>query len=231
MQARVELAALNAVMVVFDARIDRAINQAVHALRKHIIQQAPSWLQEAVAGYHTLMITYNLQLTSFSAVEAWLMRELEQVAQQPSTLSEPKTHSFQVCYDHAFGLDNQRVMELTGLSHQALIKAHSDITYHVYTVGFAPGFAYLGDVAQPLHVPRQPTPRAKVPAGSVAIANQQTAIYPTQSPGGWNIIGRVVAWQRESGLRIQAGDQVKFEPISCEEFARIEGRANELHHG
>lgn len=226
MQARVEVAAVDAAMVVFEARVDKTINQRVHALRARVLAGNPPWLVDVVAAYHTLMVVYDVQTTEYAVVERFLNKKLHGVSDQE--LAHTGTlHEFKVCYDAELGMDLSRVSELTGLSTSVIIERHSAPTYHVYTIGFAPGFAYLGDVAEGLQVPRQSTPRTKVPAGSVAIANQQTAIYPRPSPGGWNIIGRVAGWQFETGLTMQAGDQVKFIPISRAEYDQLEQQARE----
>ena len=226
MQARVEVAALDAAMVVFEARVDKAINQRVHALRASVLAEKPTWLRDVVAAYHTLMIVYDVQTAEYAEVERFLHHHLQKVSAQTAARTGC-LHEFKVCYDADLGMDLTRVSELTGLSTSAIIEHHSAPTYHVYTIGFAPGFAYLGDVTESLQVPRQSTPRTKVPAGSVAIANQQTAIYPRPSPGGWNLIGRVAGWQFETGLTMQAGDQVKFIPISRAEYDQLEQQARE----
>lgn len=226
MQARVEVAALDAAMVVFEARVDKAINQRVHALRASILAEKPPWLRDVVAAYHTLMVAYDVQTTEFATVKRFLHQHLQGMSEQTATHTG-RLHEFKVCYDADLGMDLTRVSELTGLSTSTIIERHSAPTYHVYTIGFAPGFAYLGDVAEGLQVPRQSTPRTKVPAGSVAIANQQTAIYPRPSPGGWNLIGRVAGWQFETGLTMQAGDQVEFIPISRAEYDQLEQQARE----
>lgn len=228
-QATIEIAGVDAAMVVFEAKVDKQLNQQVHLLREMIIEAQPAWLSDVVAAYHTLMVVYDIQRVTYEHVQQWLQTLLGQLHQRQRIHTNAAVHEFYVCYDPEFGLDIERVSDDTTLSIEELIQRHSAETYHVYTIGFAPGFAYLGDVPDALQVARLDTPRTKVPAGSVAIANQQTAIYPRTSPGGWNIIGRVAGWTDRSGLQLQAGDQVRFVPVSKQRFLEIEAEAHHRH--
>lgn len=226
MQAKIEIAGIDSAMVVFEPKVDKQFNQQVHILRDMIIKAQPSWLIDVVAAYHSLMIVYDIQTIDFASLEQWLDNQLNQLKQHKIDAHQANFHEFYVCFDAEFGLDMERVCEKTGLNSSEFIERYSAETYHVYTIGFAPGFAYLGDVPEPLQVPRIDTPRTKVPAGSVAIANQQTAIYPRTSPGGWNIIGRVAGWRAQSGLQLRAGDQIRFIAVSKQRFIEIEATAN-----
>ena len=137
-----------------------------------------------------------------------------------------------VCYAEKFGLDVSGVADLTGQSAAQVIAAHSERTYHVLTIGFQPGFPFMGEVADRLHLPRRAAPRLRVPAGSVAIANAQTAIYPWDSPGGWHILGFCPvplfdpAKQDRPGL-LSPGDTVRFAPIEPAELAALQDRLNQ----
>jgi len=221
-QAKIEVAGVDAAMVVFEAKVDKHLNQQVHSLKELIKEAQPTWLNDVVAAYHTLMVVYDIQRVTYEQVQQWLQAQIEQLQHRQLNHKNITVHEFFVCYDPEFGLDLERVSECTGLSIDELIQRHAAETYHVYTIGFAPGFAYLGDVPEALQVARLDTPRTKVPAGSVAIANQQTAIYPRTSPGGWNVIGRVAGWTDRSGLHLQAGDQVRFVPVSKQRFLELE---------
>lgn len=225
-KASIEIAGVDAAMVVFEAVVDKHINQQVHVLREMVIAAQPTWLSDAVAAYHTLMVVYDIQRTTYAQVQQFLQSQLEQLQHQKLTNKKATVHEYFVCYDPEFGPDIERVSHVTGLSIDEVIQRHSEETYHVYTIGFAPGFAYLGDVPEALQVARLDTPRTKVPAGSVAVANQQTAIYPRTSPGGWNIIGRVAGWNEQSGLRLKAGDHVRFIPVTMQRFLALESGAS-----
>lgn len=122
---------------------------------------------------------------------------------------EPREVTIQVVYD---GPDIETIATALQLTPDDVVQLHLDGTYIVDTIGFAPGFAYLTGLDKRLHLPRRATPRTKVPAGSVAIADAFTAVYPFDSPGGWHLIGRVVGVRMfdERGARLQLGDQVRF---------------------
>lgn len=127
-----------------------------------------------------------------------------------------------VYYGDEVALDRTDVEQITGLRFDEICELHQRQAYRVYAIGFAPGFAYLGATPEAIRVARKSTPRLIVPKGSVALADSQTAIYPASSPGGWQIIGRspieMVDWNRESPMRVNAGDQVQFYAITREEF-------------
>jgi len=131
-----------------------------------------------------------------------------------------------VCYDDEFALDLARVASQTSLTGDAIIALHSSTKYTVACIGFVPGFPFLAGLPDKLRVPRLESPRTKVPAGSVAIANAQAGIYPFESPGGWNVIGRTPlrlfrATENPPTL-LRSGDRVRFRRITRDEFeARI----------
>ena len=123
-----------------------------------------------------------------------------------------------VCYDPAFGFDLQELSSFYQLKKEEIIEIHSSVVYTVYMIGFVPGFPYLGGLSEKLTAPRRQNPRAAIPAGSVGIAGQQTGIYPLETPGGWQIIGRtplkLFDVNRQQPSLLKAGDKLKFEQIS-----------------
>ena len=127
-----------------------------------------------------------------------------------------------VHYGGSFGPDLPEVAEYHGMTPSEVIALHSAVTYRVYMIGFSPGFPFLGGLDPRLHTPRKKSPREKVPAGSVGIADQQTGIYSLDSPGGWRLIGRTPVklfdLSREEPLLLGAGDRVLFQPITENEF-------------
>ena len=131
-----------------------------------------------------------------------------------------------VCYDPAFGFDLQELISFYQLKKEEIIEIHSSVVYTVYMIGFVPGFPYLGGLSEKLTAPRRQNPRAAIPAGSVGIAGQQTGIYPLETPGGWQIIGRtplkLFDVNRQQPSLLKAGDKLKFEQISLKEFEQIE---------
>lgn len=135
----------------------------------------------------------------------------------------PRRIEIPVCYGGELGPDLGEVAAHAKLTEQDVVLLHSKADYLVHAIGFTPGFPYLGGLPKALRVPRRDTPRARVPAGSVAIGGSQTGVYPVESPGGWRIIGRtplaLFRADREPAALLRPGDLVLFRPISAEAFA------------
>lgn len=129
-----------------------------------------------------------------------------------------------VAYGGAHGPDLEDLCNALGLSQDAFIEAHASTVFRVLMIGFAPGFAYLGELPAHLRAPRKASPATRVPAGSIGVAANMTGVYPAQSPGGWRLIGRTPETlfdpHSENPLKIGAGDEVRFVPISADEFSR-----------
>ncbi|WP_445382087.1 5-oxoprolinase subunit PxpB [Robiginitalea sp. IMCC43444] len=134
-----------------------------------------------------------------------------------------------VCYDKDFGPDLEEVAAYLETDVDTFIKRHSSVTYRVYGIGFLPGFLYLGGIPESLRIPRKASPRLDVPKGTVGLADRQTGIYPQQSPGGWNLVGRCPVPMFDSRSDppcfISLGDTVRFRPVSRAEYDlhKIEG--------
>jgi inhibitor of KinA len=130
-----------------------------------------------------------------------------------------------VCYGGEFGPDIGDVAAFGGCTAEEVVVLHAQIPYRVYMVGFVPGFAYMASVDRRIAAPRRVTPRPAVPVGAVAIAGRQTGIYPTVTPGGWNIIGRTPLKpfdsERQTPFLLQPGDTVIFRPVSRDEYERM----------
>ena len=127
-----------------------------------------------------------------------------------------------VCYDEEFALDLKRVANHTSLTPDAIVALHSSAEYTVACIGFMPGFPFLAGLPQPLCVPRLESPRTKVSAGSVAIANAQAGVYPLESPGGWNVLGRtplqLFRVNESPPTLLRPGDRVQFRKITRAQF-------------
>lgn len=159
------------------------------------------------------------------AVGHLLLAALERAGEAPA---EPQRApvTIPVCYDRAFAPDLDEVAAATGLAPEEVVRLHASSPNRVLMIGFVPGHAYVGGLDPKLaSVPRRASPRARLDAGSVAIANGQTSLYPFATPGGWNIIGRTPVRLfdplRDPASLLQAGDPVRFEPISAREFDRL----------
>ena len=144
-------------------------------------------------------------------------------------LGEPRTVQVPVCYGGAFGPDLEDVAQRHELSPDEVVRLHSEATYSVYMLGFAPGFAYLGGMPAEIATPRRDQPRTAVPGGSVGIGGSQTGIYPLVSPGGWNLIGRTPLRLFTAGRKpptlLDVGDRVCFRAITPNEFERMAATA------
>ena len=185
---------------------------------------------ETVPAYTTLAVYYNpfevdKKNESISeAVTHTLQRILERVTAEQSE-NTATIIEIPVCYDTEFAPDLITTADTLNLSINELINIHTDKTYKVYMLGFTPGFPYMGPIDERIFTHRKTQPRLKVDPGSVAIAGNQTGIYPFATPGGWNIIGRTPLQlfdrNRTDPFLLKAGDQVKFISISKEEYKSL----------
>jgi KipI family sensor histidine kinase inhibitor len=199
-------------------------NRRVMQWTQGLINAAPTWLTNYVPSYTSLLITVDIIAIDHFAVMHFLQSLAQKIANNASQehLSPPSEHIIEVCYDATLAKqpnDLIQVSEVLGLPINEIIKLHTEAVYRVFAVGFLPNFAYMGLTAAQLNMPRLSSPRAKVPAGAVAIADNQTAIYPQVSPGGWHILGYTPSDMSGHGdIVYKAGDTVKFEAISVDEY-------------
>ncbi len=212
--------------------IDRAVNARIIALHKRLAEQPLHGVIEAVPSFRALLVIYDPDRAHPEA----LQRELLALLEQAEALNEPgRRWIIPVCYGGAHGPDLPDVARTSGLSESEVIRRHAGQPYFVYMMGFLPGFPYMGDVAEVLRLPRRTVPRTDVPRGSVAIAQEMTAIYPLESPGGWHVLGRT-PWElfdahADRPVLLAPGDEVTFEPISPDEFAMLEREAGRGERG
>jgi KipI family sensor histidine kinase inhibitor len=209
-----------ALVVEFDARIDPAINARAIALAEAIQSAGLAGVRDVVPTYRSVAVYFDPLRTDYDA----LVRRVEQeaLAPQATPAAARATVRVPVCYGGALGPDLAGVAAFAGLSEQDVVRAHGAGVYRVFMLGFVPGFAYMGVVDARIAMPRHATPRVRVPSRSVGIAGVQTGIYPLETPGGWQLIGRTPVKpfdpQRAEPFLLQAGDAVQFYPISREEF-------------
>jgi KipI family sensor histidine kinase inhibitor len=195
------------------------INRRVHRLHGQLRSRPVAGLLGMNPTYRALFIEYDPRLLSFER----LILLVEEAIQTPMPSGEEReTVDIPVCYGGEFGPDLEEVAALHNLSSTEVIGLHSASLYHVYMIGFTPGFPYLGGLDPRLATPRKKTPRERVPGGSVGIADQQSGIYPIESPGGWQIIGRtplkLFDLNRSPVFLIRAGQAVRFRAIARDEF-------------
>ena len=182
-------------------------------------------LVDLVPSYASVLILYNPLQTDHISVARRVRDALETLRTLQAT--ESRTVVLPVYYAAEAGADLETLAERAHLSVEDVIALHCGCEYRVYAIGFAPGFAYLGQVDERIAAPRLPTPRPRVPRGAVAIAERQTAVYPSVSPGGWNLIGRCPVRMfdptSQPGMPVAVGDCVRFEPISRDRFLALGG--------
>ena len=181
-------------------------------------------LIDAVIGYTTLTLFFRPSQLERDRVESWLREQAEHIVSDGSEVSERHAPDvvLPVFYHPSVAPDLEWLADDKGLSIDEVIKAHSQTPYFAFATGFAPGFCYLGTLSSQLATPRLATPRAQVPAGSVAIADSQTAVYPCDSPGGWRLIGScpraLFSLTDTPPCLLSVGMTVRFEPIDEADF-------------
>lgn len=192
----------NAVLVTFADKLGDETFARGRALARALEQNPPPGLVEYVPAFTTMLLEFERDVPELS-----FLREVTAADLPPAPLKE-----IPVIYN---GPDLQRVADHNHLTVPEVCERHVAVIYKVYMLGFSPGFPYLGDLDSRLHTPRLSTPRTRVPAGSVAIGGQHTGIYPSETPGGWNIIGHTPAKLFDPAhmtFLLHPGDRVKFVP-------------------
>jgi inhibitor of KinA len=212
----------SALIVEFGDRVDRAVSDQVLMLAGRIDVLAIPGVVELVPTFRSLMVHYDPLRTSAQELVALIGKAL---ASQSALDRKRRLWRVPVCYEPDFAPDLESVARATKLSTEEVVRLHAGTRYHVYMIGFVPGFPYMGDLAEALVLPRRVDPRIHVPPGSVSIATTLTAIYPLDSPGGWHLIGttpiRMFDVHDEPPALFSPGDAVEFEPIDAVSFARI----------
>jgi inhibitor of KinA len=217
------------ILVRFGNVISEEINKKVHDLHLMLASNDANGIIEMVPAYTDLLILYNPLVLSFDR----LNEAIKKAVDMPNKLESQTQRLIKIptCYEDEYGADLGEVSENTGLTKDEIIKIHSSTDYLVYMLGFTPGFSYLGGMDERIACPRKKTPRQGIPAGSVGIADKQTGIYPIESPGGWQLIGRtplnLFDPKREEIFLCKAGDKLRFEPISKKEFETIQNKQNQ----
>lgn len=207
-------------------RFDDTITvEHIGELAHQIVDKLNLIVMNVVPSYRTILIDY----LPFRIQESVIIQTLNEIVSRFDVQSmdnkQPNYISIPVYYSNETALDLDRFQQ-NGLSMDKLIELHTKPVYTVSAIGFAPGFAFLSDVSPELSMPRHHTPRTNVPAGSVAIADSKTAVYPSDSPGGWNIIGRTpisLFTDTPPFIPFEVGDKVTFGSISIQEFVSLGG--------
>jgi KipI family sensor histidine kinase inhibitor len=216
-----------AVYIEFSKTLDLVVNSAVQRLATMVHGRALPWISDVVPALGGLAIHFDPDeptvhgdalAAALNVVSDCLREGLPKAGDVLRTIDVP------VCYEPEFALDLAEVAALSKVTVEEAVALHAGSDFRVLMIGFAPGHPYIGGLNAKLSVPRRATPRAIVPAGSVAIANDQTVVYPYAISGGWSIIGRtpltVFDAERQEPSLFASGDRVRFKPITRAEFQK-----------
>ena len=215
----------SSILIEFGNSIDYSINARVYALQGEIERSDfIDTVVETIPAYRSLLIEYNVEVVTYAEIRNHVDILVKRTVASEDPISDLGTESHQipVAYGGEFGPDLETVSKHAGIDVEEVIAIHSGTDYHVFMLGFAPGFPYLGGMDERIACPRLSTPRTRVPTGSVGIAESQTGVYPNESPGGWQLIGRtpiaLFDVNADPPSAMLPGTQVNFVPISYEEF-------------
>lgn len=203
--------------------IDVDILENINLFRHKINLDMGEYVLETVPAYNSLSVFFDTSRIKYSSV----VKDLKEIyeSKDHKLITAYKLWKIPVCYDDKFGLDLGEMAKGKNISKEKLIEMHSSQIYDVYFIGFLPGFLYLGGLPDQLDFKRKDEPRLRIRSGDVAIAGNQTGIYPRESPGGWNIIGnspvRFFEVDKFPPCFAVSGDKIKFVPVNIKEYNRI----------
>ncbi|MGA6924778.1 MAG: 5-oxoprolinase subunit PxpB [Desulfosarcina sp.] len=222
-RTRFQICGDRAMLVEYGEGVDPSVNEKVRAMALLISRRKPAGVETVIPAYRCLAVGYDPLRVAPDVLQANLLAlegDLEEGQIEPA-----RTVDIPVRYGGEDGPDLAFVAAHNHLTPDEVIRIHCQAPYHIYAVGFAPGFCYLGGLDPRLHTPRLATPRTRVPAGSVGIAESQTGVYPSESPGGWQLIGRTPLTLfdpfKTDPFLYQPGDRIRFVPVSPEGLAQI----------
>lgn len=224
----------NAIMIEYRKELAVATLHQIQSISASLEKHPFPWMIEVVPAYTTITIYFDpIKIWQLAPSHKQLPTEyaMNQVEKFLATVQknkpfESRTVTIPVCYGGELGPDLEFVANHNNLTVDEVINIHSNNEYIVHMVGFAPGFPYLGGLAEQIFTPRKSTPRLNIPAGSVGIAGGQTGVYPIESPGGWQIIGqtplKLFRPDQQIPCLLQMGDRIHFLPISLKDFSNWE---------
>jgi inhibitor of KinA len=220
---QVQLLGDHAILIKLSKGLNAGMDQDLLTLSQFLKAQKIPGIKDIILAYDNLTLVYDI--LKFDANPYFFISQLlaSFITDASMNIGSSNTGTIikvPVCYDPSLGIDLKQAASFANCSIDALIEAHTTEIYTVYCLGFLPGFAYMGDVPKKIQLPRHPQPRTNVAAGSVGIAGKQTGIYPMNSPGGWQIIGRtpLKIFDPIKLSLFKAGDQVQFDPIDLALF-------------
>jgi inhibitor of KinA len=218
----------SAVVVEFDERIDPIVNARTVRCAEAVQAAAIAGVRDVVPTFRSVAVYFDPLRTQYAALVTGLEREAARPIADTATARAPLR--IPVCYGTEYGPDLASVAAFAHMSEADVIRVHTSSTYRVFMLGFVAGFAYMGIVDERIAMPRHSTPRLRVSVGTVGIAGVQTGIYPAETPGGWQLIGRTPVKPfdaaRAEPFLMKAGDAVQFYQIDRDDFERMERRAS-----
>ncbi len=232
-EPRILICGEDALVVEFGNGIDPVTNDRVYALAAAVEAAGNISVAELIPTYRSLMVHYDLELSSVEEMTGFLNDLI--TSSEPSTddqnNSPRRIYELPVAYGGAHGEDLDDVAGHAGMMADEVISIHSGTDYRVYMLGFAPGFPYLGGMDERIATPRLASPRVRVPAGSVGIAETQTGVYPIASPGGWRLIGNTPVSlfdpSADPPVPFLPGSFIRFVPVSSEDAKRVAAQVSD----
>jgi len=213
----------SALIVEFEDRIDASVNARALAVAEQLRAQPSAGVRDVVPTYRSVAVFFDPLRTKYDGLLELLEDEAERL--EEGSPGQPTSFRIPVCYGGELGPDLETVARQAKMSPEQAVAVHSGETYRVFMIGFLPGFAYMGLVDPRIAAPRHAMPRLRVAKGSVGIAGRQTGIYPADTPGGWQLVGRTPVQpfdlNRPSPCLFQAGDSVQFVPVDRDEYERL----------
>ena len=230
-QFTIKIAGENALIIYFSDDMSADVANQVRTAQQLILScmsdNANNHIIDLIPSYASILVMFDLLVTDHHAVRNELRVTLKSLFEGNKISENSKVVELPVYYSQESGPELTTIAKNANLTIEDVIELHQAQEYHVYAIGFAPGFAYLGEVDERIATPRLATPRLKVPKGAVGIADRQTAVYPSTSPGGWNIIGlcpvNMFDANAEKPMPVNVGDKVKFKVITKDEFLLLGG--------
>jgi len=223
------LAGDRALVIEFGDSIEEQINSKIRSLTLAMASEGIIGIIETIPTYRSLMVIYEPMLIQLDE----LIDKVKSIESKMDEMKLPDAKVIQIptLYGGEYGPDIDFVAEHNKISSDEVIKIHTSMEYLIYMIGFTPGFPYLGGMNDKIATPRLQSPRGKIPAGSVGIADKQTGIYPIESPGGWQLIGRTPVKLydscRKEPVLLNAGDYIKFVQIDEKQYKDIEALERE----
>lgn len=213
----------SSILIEFGKEISPEINGHITAVVHLMKEQHIEGVVEVIPAFASLLVNYDPRVITYSQIKERMEKLLKLDVR--SEESARRIFEIPVCYGGEYGPDLENIAAKAGLTPEEVIQIHSSRDYLIYMLGFLPGFAYLGGLDERIHTPRLANPRIRIRAGSVGIGGSQTGIYPLDSPGGWQLLGLTPVNpydpKREVPILYEAGDYIRFVPITEEEFREI----------